>query len=41
MEAIETCVPRKAMDNLPRYGGGLGKRVFTNENNISLEEWKK
>ena len=40
MEAIETCVPRKAMDNLPRYGGGLGKRVFTNENNISLEEWK-
>ena len=41
MEAIETCVPRKAMDNLPRYGGGLGKRVFTNEHNISLEEWKK
>ena len=40
MEAIETCVPRKAMENLPRYGGGLGERVFTKENNISLEEWK-
>jgi aryl-alcohol dehydrogenase-like predicted oxidoreductase len=40
MEAIETCVPRRAMENLPRYGGGLGERVFTKENNISLEEWK-
>jgi hypothetical protein len=29
------------MENLPRYGGGLGERVFTNEHNISLEEWKK
>ena len=40
MVAIESCVPRKAMENLPRYGGGLGERVFTKENNISLEEWK-
>jgi hypothetical protein len=29
------------MEHLPRYGGGLGKRVFTNEHNISLEEWNK
>ncbi len=41
MLAIETCVPRKAMENLPRYGGALGERVFTKENNISLNEWKK
>ena len=40
MEAIEACVPRNAMEHLPRYGGGLGERVFTKENNISLEEWK-
>ena len=41
MEAIETCVPRKAMENLPRYGGALGERVFTKENNISLAQWNK
>ena len=41
MVAIETCVPRKVMKNLPRYGGGLGERVFTKENNISIDEWKK
>jgi hypothetical protein len=41
MVAIETCVPRKVMENLPRYGGGLGERVFTKENNISIDEWKK
>jgi hypothetical protein len=41
MEAIETCVPRNAMNALPRYGGSLGERVFTKEDNISLEEWKK
>ena len=41
MEAIESCVPRKAMENLPRYGGGLGERVFTKEINISLFEWKE
>ena len=41
MLAIETCVPRKAMENLPRYGGASGERVFTKENNISLNEWKK
>jgi len=41
MEAIESCVPRKAMENLPRYGGGLGERVFTKEINISLSEWKE
>jgi hypothetical protein len=27
------------MENLPRYGGSLGERVFTKENNIALEEW--
>lgn len=41
MIAIETCVPKKAMENLPRYGGGLGERVFTKENNIPLVEWKE
>lgn len=41
MLAIETCVPRKAMENLPRYGGALGERVFTKENNISIIEWKE
>lgn len=41
MVAIESCVPRKAMENLPRYGGGLGERVFTKENNISLAQWNK
>ena len=41
MLAIETCVPRKAMKNLPRYGGALGERVFSKENNISILEWKK
>ena len=41
MVAIETCVPKIAMENLPRYGGGLGERVFTKENNISLAEWTK
>jgi hypothetical protein len=29
------------MENLPRYGGGLGERVFTKEINISLSEWKE
>ena len=41
MAEIEACVPRSAMENLPRYGGGLGERVFTKENNMSLEDWKK
>ena len=40
MAEIEACVPRSAMENLPRYGGSLGERVFTKENNISLEDWK-
>jgi len=29
------------MENLPRYGGALGERVFTKENNISILEWKE
>jgi aryl-alcohol dehydrogenase-like predicted oxidoreductase len=41
MENIEDCVPRNSMEGLPRYGGSLGERVFTEENNISLEDWKK
>ena len=39
MEAIEACVPRSAMDGLARYGGSLGERVFTKENNILLENY--
>jgi len=39
MQEIENCVPRDSMAGLSRYGGALGKRVFTLEDNISLEDW--
>ena len=41
MQEIETCVPKVAMDGLPRYGGSFAKQLFTVEKNISLDEWKK
>ena len=41
MQEIENCVPRESMAGLSRYGGAMGKRVFTLEENITLEEWNK
>ena len=41
MQEIENCVPRESMAGLSRYGGALGKRVFTLEENITLQEWDK
>jgi len=40
MQAIEECVPKIAMEGVPRYGGNFAKDVFSVENNISLGEWK-
>jgi len=40
MQAIEECVPKSAMEGVPRYGGNFAKDVFSVENNISLGEWK-
>ena len=41
MQAIERCVPKAAMAGVPRYGGNFANKVFSVENNISLEEWKR